>query len=158
MPIQGDVIFCDDIRHEITGKAILVGAYGATLRTSGDLPFTIDRLVLACRLYIPAANIPKQAKFLVYYPQSKEAPDFESELNMPEQLSVEKLALIPRAEDRFEPRFQMSFQIELEKIDIEIEGFIRVRAILDDEYVRVGDLRVSKIEENDRSIEEEPST
>ncbi len=156
MTIQGDVIFCDDIRHEITGKALLIGCYGATMNVSGDFPITIDRLMLACRLFLPAAHIPASTKLMVYYPQSSDEPDFEADIPMPPQMSGAELAEVPRAEEKFDPRLQVTFQVELEDMDISSEGFIRVRAQCDDNYIRVGDLRVLKLNEEAAPTEEEP--
>lgn len=142
MSITGDVIFCDDIRHEISGKAILVGCYGPTMRLGGPTPAMIERLILACRIYIPAKEIPKTAVGLVFFPQSVDEPDVTGDIELPPPLSEEEAKSITKAEERFEPRYVVTFQIELTNFDVEKSGFLRVRAQCDDEYVRLGDLRI----------------
>lgn len=51
-----DVIFCDDIRHESTGKVTFVGTYTSGILTAG-FPTTLAKLGVAIRLRSSSDNL-----------------------------------------------------------------------------------------------------
>lgn len=53
-----DVIFCDDIRHESSGKITLVGTYTSGILTSG-FPITLPKLGVAIRIRSSSENLIK---------------------------------------------------------------------------------------------------
>lgn len=49
------IVFCDDIRHEIGGKLSYIGVYGERLIVS-TLPATLPKLCLALKVVTPASQ------------------------------------------------------------------------------------------------------
>lgn len=58
-------IFCDDIRHETSGKLTLVGVYSDSLVVS-TLPATLPRLCLVARLLSPMNEAPSAVKLRIF--------------------------------------------------------------------------------------------
>ncbi len=58
-------IFCDDIRHETSGKLTLVGVYSDSLVVS-TLPVTLPRLCLVARLLSPMNEAPSAVKLRIF--------------------------------------------------------------------------------------------
>ena len=58
-------IFCDDIRHETSGKLTLVGVYSDSLVVS-TLPATLPRLCLVARLLSPMNEAPSSVKLRIF--------------------------------------------------------------------------------------------
>ena len=66
MPPQHlQTLFCDDIRHETSGKLTLVGVYSDALIVP-ELPATLPRLCLVARLIAPLAQPPRSVTLRVF--------------------------------------------------------------------------------------------
>ena len=66
MPPQHlQTLFCDDIRHETSGKMTLVGVYSDALIVP-ELPATLPRLCLVARLIAPLAQPPRSVTLRVF--------------------------------------------------------------------------------------------
>ena len=66
MPPQHlQTLFCDDIRHETSGKLTLVGVYTDALIVP-ELPVTLPRLCLVARLIAPLAQPPRSVTLRVF--------------------------------------------------------------------------------------------
>jgi hypothetical protein len=65
MTSQALAIFCDDIRHEVSGKRILVGVYGAEMIVS-RFPVTLPQLCIDVTIRMPRRMRPDSLTVHVY--------------------------------------------------------------------------------------------
>ncbi len=117
----GYTIFCDDIRHEVSGKTTLVGVYRGQLKVLGALPAAIPRLVLSIHYFEKSDEVDVPLELRVSLPG--DAPDSPSQrLQIPPRVYPE-VAPLP-GEDR---RAAMNFEIQFTPLVIKETGSIRVR-------------------------------
>lgn len=141
----GYTIFCDDIRHEISGKVTLVGCYTSHLYFTGEFPLKLARFGLQMNLVWPTDNPFDNCKLLVFLPGEFKEPVFTAEI-----LSQEaELPPPPSADDLPDDDgkgrvMRFGFHTMFENLEIEKAGLIRVRALVDGATIRAGTLRVEQ--------------
>lgn len=77
-----DVIYCDDVRREDTGKAIYIGVYTEAMEAS-EFPLTLPKFVVITRLFSPSddTTVPNAIRLrsnqstIVTFPKPKDMPN-----------------------------------------------------------------------------------
>ncbi|MGB7126607.1 MAG: hypothetical protein WBD42_07260 [Methylovirgula sp.] len=135
----GDVVFCDDIRQENNGKALIIGAYpGPGITVFSDRwPVSIPRLGFAVRYYEEKETFPSFKTISIYLPGAEE-PLLKSDI------PPQALALNVRPPDFEEmPLRGLNINIALSPIMIPKEGRIRVYISNETERMMLGSIYVS---------------
>jgi hypothetical protein len=132
---SGHTIFCDDIRHEVTGKVTFVGTYTNFLYIIGTLPVALPKLCLG----------------VVYREEKESLEPITIKVFMPGEGDDDQPAIEARMEPQAEflppPTEEFTFRearmfFEIPNVIIEQEGRIRVRAYRGDDEIRLGALTV----------------
>lgn len=152
---SGYTIFCDDIRHEKSGKRTLVGTYGSHLLVN-ELPCLLAKICLVVVLREdPNARSATTVKILF------QAADLEDDEHTNAGTTVPDIGVViaeqeVRAPDqKGRPKhkgFLMSeshLEFQISPFQIENPGILKVRAYRDDLEVRLGAIVIGKIENAD---------
>lgn len=132
---SGHTIFCDDIRHETTGKVTFVGTYGAHLYIA-NVPSVIPRICCAVT-YREAPDAVGKVVIRVIHENDDEEQvigQIEYEIapgDMPEPDSSEPFTM---REGRF--------FFEFSPFTVPGPGTLKVRAFRDDNEIRLGALAI----------------
>jgi hypothetical protein len=133
----GLTLFCDDIRNEVDGKVTYVGVYnGGSMIFASPFPAQIPKLGISITLAL-APEEETDYSFEVYMPG-----DLEGAPSISFSSPLEKGAA-PRDTSVDDPRFAIKVQGVFSPVVIQKEGYIEVRAVKNNEYLRVGRLKVS---------------
>lgn len=127
--------FCDDVRQELGNKLSLMGVYGPDLIVQ-SFPTTLPKLCCLFNIRIPVEQSPR--KKIVFRLQRDEEVIFQAELTPPTEDPAKELA--PRAEDA--SLLWMSFVAQLANFEVAGPAILRARAIIDEQEVRGGILRL----------------
>jgi hypothetical protein len=133
---SGHTIFCDDVRHEVTGKVTFVGTYTNTMIINGTLPTNLPKLCLGI-VYREESDSAEPVMIKVFMP-GKEDDDPAIQVGFEPQADM----IAPPTTDEFTFREARVF-VEMPNVAIEKEGLIRVRAYRGDDEVRLGALVVT---------------
>lgn len=140
---SGHVLFCDDIREEVTGKVSYIGAYAGVMFVR-DMPATISQFCIVVTLRT-AVDDTDDITIKVFY-----------EINGEDRLLVEALGsfegeLPLRTPDEFTMRdFKSNFIIS--PLQLEGPGRIKVRTYKGDDELRLGSLRVERAPDPQASV------
>ena len=135
---SGHVLFCDDIREEVTGKITYIGGY-ANVMFVRQIPATIPQFCIMVTLRTEIDDTDDLTMKVIY------------EVNGEDRLLVETLATFEdelplRKPDEFTMReFRSNFVIS--PLQLEEPGRIKVRAYKGDNELRLGSLRVERAPE-----------
>jgi hypothetical protein len=144
----GHTLFCDDIRNEVGGKTTYVGVYQANLFIHGPLPFVMPKLALSMTLTQRQSKlVTKGVFFRIYLPGDSEDEPASIEIEIPEDGFGPALDRpdTMTVEGKEAPSFNTSmFNTVFSPIQFRAEGAIRVRAVLGDNYVKLGSLLVQR--------------
>jgi hypothetical protein len=135
----GHTIFCDDIRNEVDGKVTFVGVYSGTMIFGTPFPVQLPKFGIAVTLIL-APDEDANYSFHVYLPGDEEgfpSIKFDSAFGAEEK----NLPLPELIGD--DPRLAVKLSGVFAPLVISGEGFIEVRAINGEEYLRVGRLKVN---------------
>jgi hypothetical protein len=138
----GYTIFCDDIRHEITGKTTLVGVYNSQLIVTDSLPVTLPQICAAItlRLLPPEERVKPIIKI---FRSDQEEPIFVCEADI-EPVEPQLLPLRPPHLELDSVTFmQMGITAHMQNLVISEPCALKVRAFIGDDEVRLGSLQIS---------------
>jgi hypothetical protein len=130
---HGVTVFCDDIRREAGNKLSYMGCYSSALQVD-RLPSQMPRLGLFTVLDTPAARPFGSVTLRVYVPGSDKPFAETTQSDIPR----------PATDGPSDPERMMrvNFSLILTDVPLACPGFIRVRALCDDEVIRCGALGV----------------
>lgn len=135
----GITLFCDDIRNEVDGKVTYVGVYnGGSMIFASPFPAQIPKLGIAITLAL-APEEETDYSFEVYMPGDLEGSPSISFVSPLEKSDAPKDVAVN------DHRFAIKVQGVFSPVVIQKEGYIEVRAVRNNEYLRVGRLKVSSI-------------
>ena len=140
----GYTIFCDDARHEVGGKLSLIGIYTERMFVHGEFPFLLPKFALYVTCVQRHRALKHISKFVVFLPgdEDDEKPSIESnygESNFGEAIDRAK------REPTEHGVFRASTLISITPLVIPKPGYIRVRAIRDDDQmIRCGILPIEQ--------------
>ena len=140
----GNTIFCDDIRHEITGKTTLVGTYNNVMIVSGDLPVTIPQICASITLRLQPPHEPIEPVFKIFRTDQVE-PLFVLETKLEAVNTDEILQERPFMEPDAPRLMQLSVVAQLQGLVIFESCALKVRAYIGDDEVRLGALLIQTI-------------
>ena len=135
----GTTIFCDDIRDEVSGKKTYVGVYFNELVISGILPVVLPTFGLAITYLEPLSDPVLPVNIKVFVPGPSDEGELAAEVELPIDRfdAIEKVQQDPSAHYR---AHIMHFKIS--PFMIAHEGYVKVRAYIGDEEIRLGSLKV----------------
>ncbi len=140
----GYTIFCDDIRYELGNKISLVGVYGDEMFLSGaSFPITIPKIGMAICITTPLSMMPEEIELRVYLP-GKADPAHVANLTASDHpaypAAQSELSENALSDDRIAT---FNFHVILSPAVIPEPGRIKVRAIVDEELMKLGTLAIS---------------
>ena len=143
----GFSIFCDDLRQEVDGKRTLVGTYMGEMNIYGTLPALLPKLVIATTFYEPhatAATRDWEVPLHMMLPgETFDSASFKVALPAPPQTVVNGIRNFNEPNPDNEPLFtRLDFQIMLVPFIINAEGRIKIRAMYQDEIIRLGSINM----------------
>jgi hypothetical protein len=143
----GYTIFCDDIRHEVSGKETLVGTYTNVMYVKGAPPFKLPKVCMAV-VFIEETDSLEPVTIKVFFPgDDDDAPSAFMEYQpQPE--------LIPPPSEEFQMR-EARMLLELPNAEIKQFGRFRVRAYRGDDEIRLGTLLVAPFPSEEQPTEAE---
>lgn len=137
----GYTIFCDDIRHEVTGKTTLVGVYNNQMIVTGSLPVTLPQICAAITLRLPPPNDAVTPIVKIFRSDEPE-PLFVFEADI-EPVEAE---LNPVPPPNLEPDsitfMQMGITAQMQGLIVSQPCALKVRAFIGDDEVRLGSLQI----------------
>ncbi|MFN0045598.1 MAG: hypothetical protein ACKVOS_03945 [Sphingorhabdus sp.] len=138
---DGYTLFCDDIRHEVTGKTTLVGIYNSQLIITGNLPVILPKLCASITLRLNPPLHPLKPVIKVFRTDQDE-PIFVCEVDIP-AVDPEK---IPQVNQHLEPDavtfIQFSVNAQFESFQIEKPCALKVRVFIGNDELRLGALQI----------------
>lgn len=145
MEARGYTIFCDDIRNEVGGKLTLVGCYTGEMVHEGEYPLALPKLALSVQLLMPPDNMPRTFELIVdYMPTGQVLFAVSNDLT---EIDLGPLLTQPsEAEDEEDRYIALGSNITLVPFVVPQDGKLRVRAMLDGQLVKLGSLRIRKVE------------
>lgn len=140
---SGFVTFCDDIRHEVTGKTTLVGVYSGQMVVGGTLPITLPQIcaVITVRFLPPSEPIKSVIKIFM---SGQDEPLFMMETDITPTQAATAVAKVARAED--DPERVSFVQIvitpQIQGLVISEASTLKVRAYIGEDEIRLGTLPI----------------
>lgn len=132
---SGYTIFCDDIRHETTGKVTFVGTYGTRLFIA-TVPSIVPRICCAVTYREATDAFGKVAIRVIH-----EVDEDEKVLGQIEyEISPNDLPE-PDCDEPFVMR-EAKFFFEISPFAVPGPGLLKVRAFRDDNEIRLGSLKI----------------
>ena len=144
---SGFTVYCDDIRHEVSGKITLVGAYAGEITIFGEAPLILPQLkaLVVCR-FPPEAH-PTDVKLRVIYTREGE----EDLVLLNSHINVDAGAENPgRATTSNELNnkphslniSQFRTLVSLNAIHVRAAGYFKTRMLMGEDEIRLGALKV----------------
>ncbi|WP_145671801.1 DUF6941 family protein [Azospirillum brasilense] len=132
-PRYAHTIFCDDVRYETSGKAIIIGVYSSDMFVSGDVPITLPRLLILCEVVSPIEDPVKRLKIRAFGPPlGQEEPEAE----------IPDIPLPIAPDGREFVASVVRVAIDLAPFTVHAEGFIEVTVETERETMRAGRLYI----------------
>jgi hypothetical protein len=144
------VIFCDDIRQEITGKLLYIGIYTGQMVVGGSLPFVIPPLSAAITLRLPTITTAISPVIKVFQSGRKEPlVTMEAEIGPPNDGTTGITSAIGDLEPETLSLSEMFVVMQIPPFEITEPCVLRVRVFIGDDEIRIGALRVLTGSPND---------
>jgi hypothetical protein len=143
----GDTIFCDDVRHEVTGKVTLVGVYGGYMFLMAPFPAKV-KLAMRITYQEHKGESDDPLQLHVYLPDNKDGePHFKTDVPLDFRKAV---PFIIEGDDEntaeeLDQVVSVVFHLEMNELNLPKPGRIRVRMVRGDTVVRLGSLTVSQL-------------
>jgi hypothetical protein len=134
---SGHTIFCDDIRHEITGKITYVGTYGTHLFTP-QFPVTIPKLCCAITFREEPTSLDKVTIKILQEIDKNETLLSELTYDIPSNLPP----FVATGDSAPFVAREAKFYVEMGNIVFEGVGKLKVRAFRGDDEIRLGALQI----------------
>ncbi|WP_026986543.1 DUF6941 family protein [Fodinicurvata fenggangensis] len=136
MSIHGYVLFCDDIRQEVSRKHTYVGVYTGAMTVQRELPYTLPQLCMVIDLVFEREPVPDKIHMTFTFPGGEETSGV-----VDVGLDPKDLKTIEGDSDKVK-QFTVSQQIVFEGAVISQEGQLKVTAQIEDNVIEVGKLEV----------------
>jgi hypothetical protein len=135
----GYTIFCDDVRVEANGKQMYIGVYQSDMLLSAPVyPVRIPNLNILVNYRERRGDSEHSVKFCVFMPGLDE-PVAQTELPREHITATPP----PKPDEGYEdPMIGFSMHFVIRDAILTQDGFIKVRAYLGDDIIRLGSLRI----------------
>ena len=143
----GYTIFCDDIRHEIGNKTSLIGVYENDMLFQHPIfPLLIPKLAMAIVVVVPKADLPDKIELEIFFPGNDETPVETTSVNTVDAVSQKNDIMQGMASENVADGeiLKFAFQLVVSPAKFDKQGFIKVRAHLDGELLKLGQLRIGE--------------
>jgi hypothetical protein len=149
--VYGYTIFCDDIRQEVGGKVSFIGSYSGTMIVNVPFPATLPIFAMGITLLQRRRVFIPNIRLWVFLPgDPDDAPSMQAEAGesidgaIAAATSAETDALHPDAHGLEEDRYViLHTHIRVSQLTIKQPGVMKVRAVIVDDMVRLGGMRIS---------------
>jgi hypothetical protein len=148
---SGYTIFCDDIRHEASGKATYVGIYKSVMFLRGEMPVTLPKICFAILLREePQSKEPVTIK--IFFPGQGDEDEPGASIGM-------QLQNVPETPPSSEFTMRDAWMLlEVPNAKIEQYGKFRVRAYRGGDEIRLGTLVVQPFPDENETATKEQAT
>jgi hypothetical protein len=138
---NGFVLFCDDVRQEVTGKTIFVGAYQHEMIFHASPPITIAILAASIWYRFSPADVPPRVEFRIVF-ENKAGERTVLYTNVAD-LTAPAEVPPPPTDPNIQPYMEVHHVARMAQIVIPEAGLIRARVYVGDDEVRLGTLEAS---------------
>jgi hypothetical protein len=146
--IQGNTIFCDDVRHEVGGKLIFVGVYTGSLIVRADFPVTLAKFCFNVKFYQKHEVFDPNLSIHIFLPgESDDVPTIEADL----QPSSDSRSAVGG------DYHMVGANLTFAPFTIKEPGTIKVRILRQGVLHRVGSLNIRKHESTASTFSPPPS-
>jgi hypothetical protein len=135
----GTTIFCDDIRDETTGKKTYVGVYPQDMVVSGPFPALIPQFALAITYLEPLSMEICPVTIKIFVPSEDEEDQIAAEIDIPIDRGIDSNLRENDPQAQFRA---ILMALKISPLVVVKEGYIKVRAYLGKEEVRLGSMRI----------------
>ncbi len=137
----GYTIFCDDIRHEVTGKTTLVGVYNNQMIVAGAMPITLPQIFAAITLRLEPPAVGLKAIVKIFRSDDSE-PLFVFEADI-EPMDAQLIPMqLPNLESDSVTFMTIGITAQMQSLVIDKPCALKVRAFIGDDEVRLGSLQI----------------
>jgi hypothetical protein len=141
---SGTTIFCDDVRHEITGKTSLIGVYQDTMSIVSNEPILVPQLCILTKIRLTHDELPISFLLKIIFEDEKFEEQIiqEMELDFPAIDATQPLPLDTIFSDKEGVRYvQLQTEARLINFPITKGGRIKIRMFVGDKQIALGSLR-----------------
>jgi hypothetical protein len=137
----GHVTFCDDIRHEVTGKMTYVGVYNGFMIVGGEMPITIPQICTNIELKLKQSVEPIHPVIKIFKSDEAE-PLFTFEADI--QPTADPPETVPPVGMDIDALRFMKLSVEgpLQNVVITNSCALKVRAYIGEDEIRLGALQI----------------
>lgn len=140
----GNSTFCDDIRQEVGGKLSYMGVYNGSMTIHVPFPVLLPKFVIGITYFEKHNQVTSDVSFRVFMPgDAEDAPSARMDVPMAEHRAKTPPLVDPEFKTH-EPVRRADFAFPFTPFLIQQRGFIRVRAFLGDEIVKLGSLKIDQ--------------
>jgi hypothetical protein len=143
--VFGHTIFCDDIRQEVTGKLIFIGAYHGIMFVEGSLPITLPRLCFSVSLFQKIESFATTVSLRIFVPgDSDDNASIQAEMGEAAEGAFKRAAdskefQIPESEKKY---LSIYSNMTFDNFVLQGQGLIKVSADIKGKRYNLGHLRV----------------
>jgi hypothetical protein len=136
----GFVIFCDDIRHEVSGKETIVGKYSNELTVFGVSPVVLPKICMLICLRVDPHSRPCEGQVRITRSDT-ETPlaSFDFDFPSPEEFPIR---LTDETESESKIYDEAVVTATIGNLAVEKAFRLKVRAFIGEDEVRLGSLRI----------------
>lgn len=138
----GTSIFCDDIRYEVGNKHSFMGIYSGDMNIEAVPPFTLPKLAIAVRMYIPTPMVPNDLRVVVF----KHVGESVEELLVAEGTIPQERPGGSTNRDPEETYVVANINLTASPFHVEKSCVLKVRGFIADQEVRLGTIRVNFVQ------------
>jgi hypothetical protein len=143
----GSTIFCDDIRQEVDGKLMILGAYGSDMNINAEFPVSLPKFCALVTYNERVGAVSDPASLLLFMPgDDEDNPTIRADIPI-EQARADAPHRLVKREDYPEtpdPVIVFRAPIVMSPCIIRSTGVVRIRMRLGDRYVKLGALQVNR--------------
>jgi len=139
------------MRVEASGKFILIGCYGDTILLNQGFPSTLPSLHFHINVFVPQSEYMGDMKVEIYFPGDTVSPSLETQIPQHPEPPPEEAT--HRAEPSEELQVHLMLNLTARPMPLSAPGFIRVRGVVGDKRIRLGDLKVMAAPEEGAPVE-----
>lgn len=142
---SGTTIFCDDVRHEITGKFSLIGVYQDGMTIVGEVPVLIPQLCLVTKVRLDQKSLPFSFLLKMIFEDERLEEETIQEMSLSIPAVDENLIHNPDTVFSDKEGIQYAqFQTEARLLNFPISksGRIKVRMFEGDNEIALGSIRI----------------